>query len=204
MKALIINCTLKKSPNESSTQQLLEFFGNELKKNNINIENVRVVDKNVLPGVKSDEGGGDDWPKIRQKILGCEILIIGTPTWVGRLSSVAQRVIERMDALLFEKDDEGRPIAYNHVAGFAVTGNEDGAKHVIAELEAALLEIGFSIPGQAWTYFNQGASMGPPYKDVDAKALKRTHRMATNAAANLVAAAKALEKNPIPAPPLDD
>jgi multimeric flavodoxin WrbA len=97
----------------------------------------RIVDHEIPPGVESDLGEGDQWPGIRRRILDSEILVFASPTWLGRPSSIAQRTLERMDAMLSERDDEGRPVAYNHVAGVVVTGNEDGAHHVISEILVA-------------------------------------------------------------------
>jgi multimeric flavodoxin WrbA len=174
-------------------------LADELKKYDVASEIIRVADHNVLPGVSSDEGERDDWPAIRQKILGAEILIIASPTWVGRLSSIAQRVIERMDAFITETDDQDRPVAFNHVAGFVSTGNEDGAKHTIGEAAAALMEIGFTIPAQSYTYYNNGVAMGDDYKDTkDTEAKDTAHEYAKTAANSIVAVAKALQANPIP------
>lgn len=93
---------------------------------------------------------GDEWPAIRSRVLAAEILIIATPTWLGQPSSIAKRALERMDALLSETyPDSDLPIAYNRVAGVVVTGNEDGAHHVITEVAGALIDIGYTIPGQA-------------------------------------------------------
>lgn len=103
----------------------------------------------------------------RLPILAAEILILATPTWVGQPSSVAKRVIERMDAMLSETDDNERPVASNRVAGFVVTGNEDGAHHVIAELSQAVGDVGFTVPGQAFTYWNMGPGPGSDYSDTD-------------------------------------
>ena len=105
-------------------------------------------------------GAGDEWPAIRERLVASEILVIATPTWIGRPSSVAQRVLERMDAMLSETDDDDRPVAYNRVAGVVVTGNEDGAHHVISEISGALIDIGYTIPAQAWTYWNKGPGPG--------------------------------------------
>jgi len=138
MKALIINCTLKKSPDTSNTEALANVLAEELDKHGVAVHVVRAVDLDILPGVTSDEGTLDDWPKLRKEILASEILILASPTWLGLLSSVAQRVIERLDGLFGERDEAGRPVAYNHVAGFVATGNSDGAKHVIGEMMAAL------------------------------------------------------------------
>ncbi len=201
MKAVILNCSLKASPEASSTEALSRVLGDEFSKRDVDYEVIRIADHNIPPGVSSDEGNGDEWPAIREKILNAEILVIASPTWVGRMSSLAQRIIERMDAMLSETDDEERPVAYNHVAGFIATGNEDGAKHVIGEMEAALLELGFTVPGQAWTYFNHGSQMGPTYLETEDEDKKqRAHRNATTAAHNLVAVAQALQANPIPSP----
>jgi multimeric flavodoxin WrbA len=200
MHALILNCTLKPSPEASNTEALAGVVGGALADAGVEVDWVRVVDHDVRPGIESDMGDGDEWPAIREKVLASEILVIATPTWVGKPSSVAQRVIERMDAMLSEADDEGRPVAYNRVAGFVVTGNEDGAHHVITELSGALIDIGYTIPGQAWTYWNKGPGPGETYRETEeGHDWSRTTGLA--AAQNLVSAARALQAQPIPAPP---
>ncbi len=151
MKAVALNCTLKPFPEPSNTEGLMGVVLEALGAEGVETETIRVVDHDVRPGVESDMGDGDQWPAIRTAILSAEILIVATPTWVGRPASVAQRVIERMDAMLSETDDEGRPVAYNRVAGVVVTGNEDGAHHVISEVAGALIDIGYTVPGQSWT-----------------------------------------------------
>lgn len=171
-----------------------------LEKHGVETELIRVLDYNIKPGVSSDEGNGDEWPTIRAKILASDILIMASPTWLAQMSSVAKRVLERMDALLSEQDEQGRPIAYNRVAGFVVTGNEDGAHHVINEMSGALLDIGFTIPGQAWTYWNKGPGPGESYLQTDYKH-EWSQKTGEAAAANLVAVASALRARPIPAPP---
>ncbi|MEA2332215.1 MAG: hypothetical protein QOH58_2353 [Thermoleophilaceae bacterium] len=166
----------------------------------VDTDTVRVVGHDVKPGVTSDEGDGDEWPAIRERVLAAEILVVASPTWLGRPSSVAQRVLERMDALLSETDDEGRPVAYNRVAGVVVTGNEDGAHHVISEIAGALIDVSYTIPGQAWTYWNRGPGPGDSYLDTDA-GKDWSHKTGRAAASNLVAAACALAERPVPAPP---
>jgi hypothetical protein len=105
-----------------------------------------------------------------------------------------------MDAMLSESDDEGRPVAYNRVAGIVVTGNEDGAHHVISELAGALIDIGFTVPGQAWTYWNQGPGPGDDYLDTEeGHAWSRSTGEA--AASNLIDVARALQAYPISPPP---
>jgi multimeric flavodoxin WrbA len=200
MRAVILNCTLKPAPQESNTAALAEVVAEALEARGVEVERHRVLDYEVRPGVASDEGEGDEWPRLRERILAAEILVIASPTWLGRPSSVAQRVLERMDAMIAETDDAGRPVAYGRVAGVVVTGNEDGAHHVISEIAGALVDIGYTIPGQAWTYWNMGPGPGPSY-------LESTHRHEWSrstgeaAAANLVAVAEALRARPMDPPP---
>jgi multimeric flavodoxin WrbA len=200
MKALIVNCTLKASPETSNTAALAAVVGAALREQGVEVDEVRAVDHAILPGIGSDEGEDDAWPPIRERILAAEILVFATPTWLGRPSSVAQRVLERMDAMLSEQDDEGRPVAYNRVAGVVVTGNEDGAHHVISEVSGALGDVGFTIPGQAWTYWNRGPGPGDDYLGSDA-GKDWSHATGRAAASNLLAVAQALREKPIPPPP---
>lgn len=202
MKALILNCTLKAKPEQSSTELLADVLIKELEKLEVDTEMIRMSDYNVMPGVSSDEGGGDEWPSIHDKITNAEILVMASPTWVGRMSSMAQKAIERMDALLSEQNDDGTPVAYNRVAGFLSTGNEDGAKHTIGEMAACLIDIGFTVPGQAYSFFNNGSAMGDDYKDSkNQKAKENAEQNAKNMAHILVQAANALQRNRIEALP---
>jgi multimeric flavodoxin WrbA len=200
MKALLINCTLKPGPEKSNTEALAEVVAEALRKEGVEVASVRAVDHAIPPGVESEMGEGDEWPGIRAQILESEILIFATPTWLGRPSSVSQRVLERMDAMISETDDKERPVAYNRVAGVVVTGNEDGAHHVISQVAGALGDIGFTIPGQAWTYWNKGPGPGEDYSETE-EGHEWSHTTGRAAAANLVAVARALEAKPIPVPP---
>jgi multimeric flavodoxin WrbA len=197
MKATVLSCTLKGSPETSNSEALAKVVTDALEKEGVDTEVVRLVDLDIRPGVSSDEGEGDEWPSVREKLVSSEILIFATPTWLGRPPSPAQRALERMDAMLSEEDDEGRPIAYNRVAGVVVTGNEDGAHHVISEISGALVDIGYTVPGQSWTYWNMGPGPGPDYLDSDHKH-DWSKSTGEAAAANLLAVARALEKAPIP------
>ncbi|HEV7652418.1 MAG TPA: flavodoxin family protein [Actinophytocola sp.] len=197
MRALILNCSLKATPEPSNTQALADHVAAAMSERGVAVESVRVVDHAVRPGVETDLGdASDDWPALHEKVLAAEILVIATPTWLGRPSSVAQRVLERMDAMMSETDDEDRPVAYNRVAGVVVTGNEDGAHHVISEVSGGLNDIGYTIPGQAWTYWNMGPGPGPEFS-----ATTHGHEWSENAAAtmaaNLCAVAEALAKQPM-------
>ncbi|MYV37372.1 flavodoxin family protein [Streptomyces sp. SID1328] len=196
----MINCTLKPSPEPSNTEALAGIVIAALKGHGVEVDVVRAVDLNIAPGVETDMGQGDEWPGVHAKLLAAQILVIASPTWVGHPSSVAQRVLERMDAMIGETDADGRPVAYNRVAGVVVTGNEDGAHHVISEIDGALGDIGYTIPGQAWTYWHLGPGPGPNYLDE-----QRGHDWAASTgramASNLFHTAQALAAHPVPAPP---
>jgi multimeric flavodoxin WrbA len=198
--ALILNCTLKRAPETSNTGALARVVESALADAGVTTDFVRVVDHDVAPGVTNDEGPGDEWPTILSRLRQAQILVLATPTWLGQPSSVAKRVLERMDALISETDDAGRPFAYNRVAGVVVTGNEDGAHAVIANVAQALIDIGYTVPGHAWTYWNMGPGPGPSYLDTDHKHdwSAKTGRAAAH---NLVAVARALELAPIAPPP---
>jgi multimeric flavodoxin WrbA len=169
LSALLLNCTLKPTGREkSSTDRLLGEILAELERHDCEGEIVRIADLNIKPGVKSDEGAGDDWPDLRKTLMASDILIVGTPIWLGQPSSVAKRVCERMDAFLDEKDDKGRMPSNGKVAAIAVVGNEDGAHQVSAELFQALNDVGFTIPANAVTYWVGAAMKDANYVDLDA------------------------------------
>jgi multimeric flavodoxin WrbA len=164
LKALALNCTLKPSPEESSCDVLLDCLRDHLAEHDVETETIRIVDHDVRPGVTSDERDGDAWPAIREKVLAADILVFGTPIWVGHPTSVAQRVIERMDAFLGETDDAGRMVSFDRVACVAVVGNEDGAHHVFADVGQALSDVGFTIPANGSAYW-----VGEAMQTVDLK-----------------------------------
>jgi multimeric flavodoxin WrbA len=185
LSALALNCTLKRGEEKSSTQKLLEEILEALAKYEVDGESVRVVDLEVKPGVSADEGEGDDWPGLRRRILDADILVIGTPIWLGQPSSVAKRVLERMDAFLDEKDEQGRLPPYGKVAVIGVVGNEDGAHHCHAELCQALNDLGFTIPAAGSTYWVGEAMGSTDYKDLRKpyeKTQEATEALAANAA----------------------
>lgn len=160
LKAIAFNGTLKSSGGDpSSTDRLLALIADGLKKHGIDTDVIRLADHNILPGVTSDEGEGDAWPAIREKLLAADILIVGTPIWMGQTSSVTKRALERMDAFLSETDDQGRMVSYGRVAAVAVVGNEDGAHNVSADVYQALNDVGFTIPANAVAYW-VGEAMG--------------------------------------------
>lgn len=199
MRAVVLNCTLKPSPEPSNTDALARVVVDALVGHGVEVSTVRLADHHLPPGVESDLGDGDDWPAIRTRILDAEILVVATPTWVGHPSSYAQRALERMDAMISETDDDGRPVAYNRVAGVVVTGNEDGAHHVVSEVAGALVDIGFTIAPQGWTYWNRGPGPGPSYAETD-----EGHDWSASTgramAQNLVGLARALAAAPLGPP----
>jgi multimeric flavodoxin WrbA len=148
----------------------------------------------VKPGTEVDMGEGDEWPAIREQMMAADILIVSTPTWVGHMSSVAQRVLERLDGELSETDDSGRPLVTGKVAVVSVVGNEDGAHKIVADLFQGLDDIGFTIPSQGSTYWNDQAMGGTDYMDLDEtpEAVASTTATLAENAAHLARALRAL------------
>lgn len=169
LKAIAFNSTLKssKAQEKSSTDRMLQLIADELEKLDVETEIIRLADYDIKPGVTSDEGEGDEWPELRKKVLDAQILLLGTPIWLGQPSSIAKRVLERMDAFLDETDDQGRMVSYGIVAGVAIVGNEDGAHHVSAEVYQALNDVGFTIPANAVAYWVGEAMGSTNFVDLD-------------------------------------
>jgi multimeric flavodoxin WrbA len=197
MKALILNCTLKNAPEPSNTKALARVLAAEWAAGGIDAEILRLLDYDIRPGVKADMGGGDQWPAVHEKIRTADILVIATPTWMGQMSSVAKRALERMDSILSETDNQGRTWAMGKVAGVVVTGNEDGAHHIVATVSQPLIDVGFTLAGQSWTYWHLGPGPGPDYNDTQ-QAHEYSDRVGRNAARNLAWVAAALSGAPAP------
>lgn len=167
LRALALVCTLTPSPGESSSALMAQQVLDALGEHGVIGDLVRVVDHDVKPGVQLDMGDGDAWPGIRARIMDADILVLATPTWMGQPSSVAQRVLERLDAELSETDEQGRLLTFGKVAVAAVVGNEDGAHHISGILFQCLNDVGFTLAANAVTYWNdetQGAARD--YKDL--------------------------------------
>jgi multimeric flavodoxin WrbA len=169
LKALTINCTLKPSPGGSHTDKLLGVAEAILVRNGITLEQVRLVDHDIAPGVYPDmtEHGvkRDDWPAIWEKVADADILIVGTPIWLGEKSSVCQRLIERLYAHSGQTNDKGQYAFYGKVGGCVVTGNEDGIKHIGMGVLYSLQHVGYTIPPQADAGWVGEAGPGPSYGD---------------------------------------
>ena len=185
LTALALICTLKPEPEESSSELLARQVLDALAKHGVVGDTARVVDFDVKPGVLTDMGPGDQWPRLRERVLAADILVFATPTWLGHMSSVAQRVLERLDAELSETDAAGRPSMSGKVAVSVVVGNEDGAHKIAADTFQALNDIGFTIPAGASVYWNHEAMNPKDYKDLDETpeaVASTTESLASNAA----------------------
>lgn len=183
--AIPINCTLKQE-GESSTDRMIEVLAAGFADHGITVSPpLRMAAHDIKPGVTSDEGAGDAWPALRETILSHDILIFGTPIWLGQISSVAKRVLERMDAFLSETDDRGRMPSYSKVAVAAIVGNEDGAHWSTSQLFQALNDVGWTIPAAGACYW-VGEAMGSidfkDLKDVPDKVEQTAQIVASNAA----------------------
>lgn len=198
LSALALICTLTPSPEPSSSELMARHILDELEGHGVTTESLRIVDHDVKRGVQVDMGNGDGWPAIHEKILAADILVLSTPIWVGHPSSVAQQVMERLDADLSETDDDGRPVMYGKVATVAVVGNEDGAHKTIADMMQGLNDVGFSLPAQGGTYWVGEAMQTVDFKDLDQVP---DPVAATNAglARNAVHLARLLRSNQYPA-----
>lgn len=182
LTALALNCTLKPSPETSSTEKIAREVLDALAGHGVAGEIVRVVDHDIRPGVEADMGDGDAWPALRERVLAADILVFATPTWMGQTASVGQRVLERLDAELSETDADGRPTLFGKVAIVAVVGNEDGAHHICSQVFQALDDVGYTIPAQGCTYWNGEAMGSTDYIDL------KTPRESTDAATATAAA----------------
>lgn len=188
LTAIALNATLKSSAKgeSSSTDAMIRLIGSELSKHDVRLrETVRLADHDVRPGVTSDEGEGDAWPDIRRRVLEADMLILGTPIWLGQPSSVVKRALERMDAFLSETDERSRMPSFGKVAVVAVVGNEDGAHHVAAELFQALNDTGWTIPAGGSCYWVGEAMGSTDFQDlpeVPDKVRQTAAMLASNAA----------------------
>ncbi|NIA70030.1 flavodoxin family protein [Pelagibius litoralis] len=169
LKALFLNCTLKRSPGQSHTQGLIDISRTIMEKNGVGVEVLRPVDHEIAYGVSPDmtEHGWakDDWPALYEKVKAAEILVITTPIWLGEKSSVCTKVIERLYSSSGDLNEAGQYAYYGKVGGCLVTGNEDGAKHCSMNVLYSLQHLGYAIPPQADAAWLGEAGPGPSYLD---------------------------------------
>ncbi|MXO67980.1 flavodoxin family protein [Pelagerythrobacter marinus] len=199
LSAIALNCTLKSSGDEaSSTDAMIAVLRDAFARHDVTLsETLRIADYNVLPGVTSDEGEGDDWPRLREKILAHDILVFGGPIWLGQISSIAKRVLERMDAFLSETDEKGRMPSYSKVAVAAIVGNEDGAHWASSQLFQSLNDTGWTIPAAAACYWVGEAMGSTDFKDLD-QVPDKVSETAAMVAGNAAHLAGLLKDSPYP------
>ena len=199
LKAVFLNCTLKRSPEISNTEALARKVIEWFDRMGVESEIVRIVDYDVAFGVSSDEGNGDQWPLILDKIKAADIIVVCTPIWFGVRSSVCQMVVERLDGTYGEQNEKGQYPLYNKVAGVVVTGNEDGAHDAAGTTLFNLTHLGCAVPPNADTYWVGDAGPGPSYIEAGGESHLYTQRTTRWMAHNLVHLARILKASPIPA-----
>jgi multimeric flavodoxin WrbA len=165
LKALFINCTLKKSPERSHTQGLMDIAAAIMEKNGVAVETIRAVDHDIAIGVWPDmtEHGADrdDWPALYEKVQAADILVLGSAIWLGEKTSVCTHLIERLFGNSSLLNDQGQYAYYGKAGGCLITGNEDGAKHASMNILYSLQHLGYVIPPQAGAAWLGEAGPGP-------------------------------------------
>lgn len=201
LNALFLNCTLKPSPNLSHTEGLIEVSRAIMEKNGLNTELLRPVDYDIVPGVYPDmtEHGfeTDIWPALQQKVMAADILVLGTPIWLGDKSSVCTRVIERLYSYSGQLNEVGQYAYYGRVGGCIITGNEDGIKHCAMNILYSLQHLGYLVPPQADCGWIGTAGPGPSYRDPGSGGPENdfTQRNTTFMTWNLMHMARLLKQN---------
>jgi multimeric flavodoxin WrbA len=199
LRALLMNCTLKRSPERSHTEGLIAVSRTMFEKHGVDVEIVRAVDWAIAPGVYPDMRGHgfekDDWPELARKVLASNIFVLATPIWLGDKSSVCTRVVERLYAMSGELNEKGQYLYYGRVAGCLITGNEDGVKHCAMNMLYSLQHLGFTIPPQADAGWTGPIGPGPSYLDPDSGGPENefTNRNTTFMTYNLMHLAKLLK-----------
>lgn len=208
LKCLFINCSIKKDKSKSHTQLLINKAAAIMEAQGVQVEHLYALDHTIAFGMikdGKDDGHSDDWPAIQKKIMEADILVIGTPIWLGVKSSVATLVIERMYAYSGDRNEKGQYLYYGKTGGCVITGNEDGIKHCAMDILYAMQHIGYMIPPQADCGWIGEAGPGPSYGDTewDGKKLDApmglnndfTNRNTTFMAWNLIHTARMLKDN---------
>lgn len=197
LKAVFLNSSLKSSEEESNTDVFIKDVQAHYEKLGVESEVIRLADYYIAFGVEEDMEDGDEWPEILELVKDADILILGTPIWLGEKSSIATQAIERLYGSSSVTNDKGQAIFYNKVGGAVITGNEDGAKHSAASILYSLSHIGFAIPPNVDAYWVGEAGPGPSYgetggNDFSKAAIQRL-------AYNTYHLANMLKEHPIPA-----
>ena len=201
LKAVYINCTLKDSSQKSHTEGLMRVSTRILEAEKVQVDYMRMSDLTIpvglLPDMTKEGASKDDWPKVFEKIMDADMLVIGTPIWLGEKSSLATKLIERLYGMSGKTNDKGQYIYYGKVGGCVITGNEDGIKHCAMGILYALQHLGFSIPPQADCGWIGEAGPGPSYLDEESggKNNEFTNRNTTFMTYNMLHLAKMLKEN---------
>ena len=198
LRALFLNTTLKYGDEKSNTEALADEVFDIYRENGVETESVRITDYNVPFGISDDLGGGDEFPQILKEVEAADIVIIGTPIWLGEKSSVAKLLIERLYGSTSLTNDKGQSIFYNKVGGVVVTGNEDGGKAAAKSILYSMAHNGFTIPPNVDTYWVGDAGPGPSYMEAgtDNEFTKSHVKML---AWNTMHLARLFKEHPIPA-----
>jgi multimeric flavodoxin WrbA len=200
IKALILNCSLKDSTQQSNTRALINEIVKIFDENKAETEVLRMADYNIGFGITQEAVNyKDQWPEIFEKVKQADILLLGSPIWLGEQSSLATLVVERLYGESSITNEKGQYIYYNKVGGAVVTGNEDGAKNVSSYLIYALSHIGFTIPPNVDTYRVGEAGPGPSFIEANGKENDFTMQHAKTTAYNLLHFTRLLKEFPIPA-----
>ncbi|WP_026911056.1 flavodoxin family protein [Patulibacter minatonensis] len=200
LRAAFVNCTLKRSPEPSNTDALMDNAAAIMAAHGVEVDRIRATDHVIAPGVQEDmtDFGAerDDWPALQARVLAADILVLGTPIWLGAKSSVCTRVIERLYGYSGELNDQGQWTYYGRVGGVVVTGNEDGIKHVAMETLYSLQHLGYVVPPQADCGWIGEAGPGPSYADAEGGGRENdfTRRNTTFMAWNLMHTARMLKR----------
>ncbi|QAS54347.1 flavodoxin family protein [Halobacillus litoralis] len=199
VKALVLNASLKNSGETSNTEGLAEKVVEILQKEGAETEIIRLSDYHIPYGISADLGEGDEWPGIFEKVKAADIVLIGTPLWLGEKSSLSSIAIERLYGSSSETNEKGQSIFYNKVGGVIITGNEDGAKHAAASVLYGMSNIGFVIPPNADAYWVGEAGPGPSYLEQEGEENEFTQKHIKMLAYNTLHLARFFKENPIPA-----
>lgn len=203
LRALYLNCTLKPTPAFSNTQALMDNAIAIMRARGVTVECARIADLELAAGVEEDmtrsdpPAPRDDWPELLVRVRAADILVLGTPLWLGEKSSLCQRVIERLYGQSGNLNEHGQSGFYGRVGGLVVTGNEDGIKHAAMGVLYSLQHVGFSIPPQADCGWIGEAGPGPNYADEGSggRVNDFTRRNTTFMAHNLMHLAALLKRN---------
>jgi multimeric flavodoxin WrbA len=200
MKVLVLNASLKHGDTPSSTEEVTNLVLEKMRAHGeIEVETVRLSDKNIPVGLGFKESDDDEWPEIVEKMKAAHVVIFATPIWWGNRSSLCQRVIERMDAFDEEVIHGGRATLLNKVAGVVITGSEDGAQHTLAGIMEVLTFMNFTLPPNCCTYWVGEVGMDPSTDASRRRANKAVEHMASNTAKGLMYYAKLMQDHPMSA-----